>query len=256
MRPASILALLCTSVLSTQVTTPPAPSVPAFETVSIRPSHLTPGCYSMLPPGGSQYALTCVSLRFLIGMAYKADRIDGDKNLLDDRYYDVRATTPNNTPWTSESVRPMLQHMLTERFGLVAHPGKRELPGYALVLVKGGAKLQPADPATVVQGQKAGEGSPNFIYIGMVQGRGVNASGIAGLLSAVLHAPVEDRTGLSGLFNVDLRYKPDNDTDPANENLPSFFTAVEEQLGLKLQPQQVTVDTLVIDHINPEPTPN
>ena len=55
---------------------------------------------------------------------------------------------------------------------------------------------------------------------------------------------------------VDLRYKPDNDTDPANENLPSFFTAVEEQLGLKLQPEQVTVDTLVIDHLNPEPTPN
>jgi uncharacterized protein (TIGR03435 family) len=90
----------------------------------------------------------------------------------------------------------------------------------------------------------------------MVQGRGVNASGIAGLLSAVLHAPVEDHTGLSGLFNIDLRYKPDNDTDPANQNLPSFFTAVEEQLGLKLQPEKVTVDTLVIDHINAEPTPN
>ncbi len=65
MRIHPVLALLCVTPLHPQVTTPPAPSAPAFETVSIRPSHLTPGCYSMLPPGGSQYALTCVTLRYL-----------------------------------------------------------------------------------------------------------------------------------------------------------------------------------------------
>jgi uncharacterized protein (TIGR03435 family) len=256
MRIALCLALLCTVALYAQNSTPPAGSEVAFETASIRPSHLTPGCYSMLPPGGSQYALTCVTLRFLIGMAYKTDHIDGDKDALDNNYYDLRATTPGGTPWTAETVRPMLQHLLAERFGLAAHSGKQELSGYGLVLAKGGAKLHPADPAKVVHGQKAGESSQNFLYAGVVQGRGLDPHGIASLLSAVLHAPVEDHTGLTGIFNIDLRYKPDNNTDPADDNLPSFFTAIEEQLGLKLQPEKVTVDTLVIDHVNTEPTPN
>jgi uncharacterized protein (TIGR03435 family) len=256
MRIALCLALLCTVALYAQNSTPPASPDLAFETASIRPSHLMPGCYSMLPPGGSQYAVSCVTLRNLIGMAYKTDHIDGDKDALDINYYDLRATTPGGTPWTAETVRPMLRQLLAQRFGLLVHPGKREISGYGLVLAKGGAKLHPADPAKVVQGQKAGEGSQNFIYIGMVQGRGVDSDGIAGLLSAVVHAPVEDHTGLTGIFNVDLRYKPDNNTDPADDNLPSFFTAIEEQLGLKLQPEKVTVDTLVIDHVNTEPTPN
>jgi uncharacterized protein (TIGR03435 family) len=261
MRIALCLALLCATAApyaqtDTPTQQPAATPDLAFETASIRPVHVTPGCYSMSPPGGSQYALTCITLRYLMGTAYNTGYIDGDKDALDNVYYDLRATTPGGTPLTAETVRPMVRQLLVQRFGLVVHPGKRELSGYGLVLAKGGSRLHPADPAKLVQGQKAGEPSQNFLYAGVVQGRGLDARGIAGLLSAVLHAPVEDHTGLSGIYNIDLRYKPDNDTDPADENLPSFFTAVEEQLGLKLQPQKVTVDTIVIDRVNPDPTPN
>lgn len=81
----------------------------------------------------------------------------------------------------------------------------------------------------------------------------MDAGGVASLLSIVLHAPVSDATGLTGHFNINLTYAPDTSTD---SNLPSFFTAVEEQLGLKLQPAKVTVDTIIVDHVDLEPTAN
>lgn len=205
----------------------------------------------MLAPGGTQYAVTCLTLRNLIQIAFDTTYIDGaDKEL--DAHYDVRAST-GETPWTQKSIKPMMQQLLAQRFHLVVHQGKRELSGYHVMIAKGGSKLQSVSPESIPKGQKAGEGSSNFIYPGVVQGRGVDAWGLAGLLSAVLHAPVADDTGLKGVFNIDLKYAPDNSTD---SNLPSFFTAVEEQLGLKLQPGKVTVDTLVIDHVDAEPTPN
>jgi uncharacterized protein (TIGR03435 family) len=225
---------------------------PAFETASIRPAHLTPGCFSMLPPGGVQYAVTCVTVRNLIQIAYSTSYIDGGGDAVD-TYYDLRATTPDGNQWTLDTVRPMMQQLLRERFHLSTHAGKRELSGYGLFVAKGGQKLHPVAPESVTQGQKAGESSQNFSAPGYVQGRGVNPGGIARLFSIVEHAPVVDHTGLSGLFNIDLSYAPDNSTD---SNLPSFFTAIEEQLGLKLKPEKVTVDTVVIDHVDDTPTPN
>ena len=225
---------------------------PAFEVASIRPAHLTPACFSMLPPGGTQYALGCVTLRYLIEIAYKTSYIDGGGSALD-AYYDLRATTPGGVPWTSDTVRPMMQQLLSERFHLRTHAGKRELSGYGLFLAKSGSKLQTVAPESVAQGQKAGEPSRNFVYPGRVQGRGVDPSVIALLFSTVEHVPVVDHTGLSGTFNVDLSYAPENSTD---SDLPSFFTAVEEELGLKLKPEKVMVDTLVIDHVDDMPTPN
>jgi uncharacterized protein (TIGR03435 family) len=237
-----------------------ANTAPAFETASIHPVKVTPGCFSMLPPGGIQYAVTCMSLKNLLEIAYKSGYIEGGGSALD-AYYDFRATVPGGTPWTNETVAPMMKQFLIERFHLAVHNGTRELRGYALVLAKSGSKLQSTQPNRAVQGQKAGESSANFIAPGFVQGRSVDSKEIAGLLGGALHAPVADHTGLSGTYNIDLRYAPESlsGSNPGNESdtgLPSFFTAVEEQLGVKLQSQKVTVDTVVVDHVDAEPTPN
>ncbi len=224
----------------------------SFEVASIRPSHLTPGCFSMLPPGGTHFDLTCVTLRLLIQMAYQTSYVEGDRRTLDSNY-DLRATTPDGQLWTMSSVEPMLKQLLIRRFHLVIHAGKHELSGYGMEVARSGSKLQPVAPELVVEGQKSGEPSQNFTYPGRVQGRGVNAKGIAGLLSIAMHVPVVDHTGLTGTFNFNLNYAPDESTDA---NLPSFFTATEEQLGLKLQPEKVFVDTLFIDHADAAPTPN
>lgn len=245
-----LFASWVTAAAQTQLTA--GASEPAFETASIRPTQLTPGCFSALPPGGTHYDLTCVTLRFLIEDAYSTRYIDGGGNALD-AYYDLRATTSDGIPWTPDTVRPMIRQLLADRFHLVVHTGKRQVSGYAMVVAKGGPRLHSVAADSVVQGQKAGRPSQNFIATGRAQGRGMDSAGIAALLSAAVHAPVVDRTGLTGLFNVDLSFAPDNST---NSNLPSFFTAVEEQLGLKLQPEKVSVDTVVVDHVDTAPTPN
>ncbi len=233
---------------------PAAQAGAAFETASVRPSHVTASCFSMLPPGSTHYDLTCVSLRFLIALAYNGStsHIEGGGNALES-LYDLRATTPDEIPWTAESVLPMLRQFLAERFHLVVHTGKREIAGYGLAVAKGGPKLHAVAAESVVQGHKAGEPSQNFTYPGHAQGRGLNSDGIASLLAMVLQAPVVDHTGISGLYNVDLSYAPDNAPD---SSLPSLFTAVEEQLGLKLKPEKVMVDTIVVDHADDAPTPN
>jgi uncharacterized protein (TIGR03435 family) len=253
-----VLALLTAATSFAQQ--PVANPAVAFETAAIHPAKLTNGCFSKLPPGGTQYALSCVTLKNLIAIAYNSDHIEGGGPALD-AYYDLRATVPGDKPWTNESVAPMMKQFLIERFHLAVHPGKRELPGYALVLARSGGKLHSAEPDRAAQGQKAGESSANFVAPGYIQGRSIDSKSIAGLLSLALHVPVADHTGLTGIYNVDLRYAPDSlsNGSPENEsdsNLPSFFTALEEQLGLKLQPQKVDVDTVVVDHVDLEPAPN
>jgi uncharacterized protein (TIGR03435 family) len=245
---------LAASVCNAASAQAPAPAA-AFETATIRPSQMTPGCFSMLPPGGTQYAITCIPLRGLIAMAWKINPNNiqgGDAHVLD-TFYDLRASTAADARWTPETIGPMLQQLLTERFHIVFHSGTKQVSGFGLVVAKGGSKLKPAATDSGQQGWKAGEPSRNFIAPGQIQGRGVDVRTIAALLSAAAHATVVDHTGITGVFNVDLRFAPDNSTD---QTLPSFFTAVEEQLGLKLQPEKVSVNTLVLDHVDAAPTPD
>jgi uncharacterized protein (TIGR03435 family) len=234
---------------------PAAAAEPAFEVASIRPSHLAPSCFSILPPGGTHYAITCVTLRNLIALAWKVhpDNIQGGNAHVLDTYYDLSAVTPGGQPWTYDVIRPMLRELLIERFHVAVHSGTKQVSGYALVVAKGGSKLKQSDFDAAQQGQKAGESSQNFLMPGYIHGRGANLTAIAGLLSSPAHATVVDHTGISGVFNVDLKFAPENSSD---SNLPDFFTAIEEQLGLKLQAEKVTVDTVVVDHVDSDPTPN
>jgi uncharacterized protein (TIGR03435 family) len=228
---------------------------PAFEAATIRPSHVEGSCYSMLPPGGTHYTVTCVPLRNLIAVAWKLhpDNVQGvDAGALS-TYYDVNAITSGEKAWDFDAIRLMLRQMLAERFHVTVHRGTKQVSGYALIVAKGGPKLKPANFDAAQLGTKAGEPVANHILPGSIQGRGANLGLIATLLSSPAHATVVDRTGITGVFNVDLHYAYEGGTDAS---LPDLFTAVEEQLGLKLQAEKITVDTLVVDHADSEPTPN
>ena len=96
-----VLALLTAATSFAQQ--PVANPAVAFETAAIHPAKLTNGCFSKLPPGGTQYALSCVTLKNLIAIAYNSDHIEGGGPALD-AYYDLRATVPGDKPWTNESV--------------------------------------------------------------------------------------------------------------------------------------------------------
>ncbi len=224
----------------------------AFETVSIRPAHMSAGCFSMAPPGGTQYAVTCATLRLLVSFAYSPSEIEGKQSALDNAY-DVRASTPNGQPWTTDTVRPMLRQLLAERFHLQTHAGKREVSGYGLTVAKGGSQLHAIAAEEVPQGIAAGVPARNSYYPGHISSSGGTMATVAALLTLAAGAPVIDHTRLPGTFTLDLRYAPNDDPNPTLSSLPS---AVEEQLGLKLKAERVTLDTLVVDAVDAGPTSN
>lgn len=146
---------------------------------------------------------------------------------------------------TSEML--MIQSLLTDRFHLRVHWEARERSVYSLLQAKSGLRIRPAaDP-------KHGEMTFNQ---GHLAGKGVPLAFLASLLSLPAERTVLDKTNLSGTYDFDLRFSPLN--EPASEaasNDPDLFTAVQEQLGLKLQSAHQPVPVLVVDHID-QPTPN
>jgi len=159
--------------------------------------------------------------------------------------YDVEATVAGGQQLTLAQMRPLLQDLLRRRFGLMAHTEDKLVSGYAMVVAKNGPKLQAstAGPAE----------SRFYIMNGRIFGPKLETATLAGMLGRSAGAPVMDKTGLTGTYAVDLRFRPDSDT---NSNLPDLFTAVQEQLGLKLVPVKVPVQYLVVDHVDREPTEN
>ena len=143
--------------------------------------------------------------------------------------------------------RKMVQALLAERFGLKSHFETRQLPEYALTVLTTGAKLSESKAS----GHTYNRGRDH------IQDEGIATSDLAEQLAQILDKPVVDQTALSGRYDVTLRWTPD-DTPPAPDNAnsaPSFFTAIQEQLGLKLESRKGPVQVLVIDQLT-QPTDN
>ncbi|WP_172838329.1 TIGR03435 family protein [Terriglobus roseus] len=226
-----------------------------FETAAIHPSHVAPGCSSIPPPGSGHFDATCLTLRNLVEIAFKPeypDSIEGPPHALDSQY-DIRASLPDGVTWNYDSLRPLMQQLLIERFHLAYHFGSKLVSGYEITTDKSGTKLTSISPDSVKWGMKAGELSQNFFAPGHIQSRGIDTDGIAGMLSLAARTPVVNHTGLTGLYNMDLRYAPDEST---SSDLPSLPMAIKEQLGLNLKPAKVPVQTIVIDHVDEVPVAN
>jgi uncharacterized protein (TIGR03435 family) len=165
----------------------------------------------------------------------------------------------------------MLQALLTERFKLVAHKEDRPSSGYALVVDKGGPKFKEDDPKTNFMGSHAGQmfyGAPGH---GALKGVMTMAT-LASNLSTQGYGPVQDLTGLTGKYDIDLTWTPDKAFEPRavdatasaatspGADIPapeaSLFTALRESLGLKLERRNVQTQFVVIDHIERIPTEN
>jgi uncharacterized protein (TIGR03435 family) len=137
----------------------------------------------------------------------------------------------------------MLQALLTDRFKLSLHRESKEMSVYALVAGKNGPKVKTAESASGISSHS--DGGP--IHVSAT----VGMDGFANYLSQRLDRPVLDQTGLKGLFEIKLDWSPDSIQRPgANDDLqgPSIFTALQEQLGLKLEGRKAPVEVLVIDH--------
>lgn len=163
-----------------------------------------------------------------------------------------------------ERVRLMLQHLLADRFKLRVHHETRELPIYELVMLKGsgelGRDLKRATIDCAAEWKKQGMpdarnlacGSIQGARIGSITGHAVEMGPFVRDLYDWTGRPVEDRTGLTGRFDFTLSWAPEGSTDT---EAPSIFTAVQEQLGLRLAPARGPVDVLVVDAAE-RPTPD
>lgn len=161
--------------------------------------------------------------------------------------FDIEAVIP--AALNNNQIPEMLAGLLRERFGLQTHDESKEMPVYALVAAKGGPKLKKSEESSGISGKSTKT-------IEHVSAR-TTLTNLADYLSERLDRPVVDQTGLDGPYQIELDWIPDNTAAPGADSAgPSIFTAVQEQLGLRLAGTKARVRSLVIDHIEKTPTDN
>ena len=193
-------------------------------------------------------------LRFGPVRAVLNEKIVGGPSWTQTEAFDIDARAAN-TSATGEQLLAMLRTLLVERFHLAFHREPRQMTGLALLVAKDGHKLKEASPG----------GKPAFTAAPVVRGQSVPIGTIANLLTQRLGRPVADETGLKGVYDFTLTWTPGPadltpggtpvDSTQTSQSGPSLATALEEQLGLRLETRRIAVDAFVIDAID-RPTPN
>ena len=242
----------------------------AFETASVTPNPSgIPGLHRGPVLSGDELTAVNVQLQWLILEAYGMHdyQILGAPGWIRDDYFDVSAKA--HAPVSREQGLLMLRALLADRFHLIVHTETRNESAYALVVADPNGTLGPTiHPASkncaTLRAEAAREGLPpgprcgNWMNSGLGQGsaRGMKISLLTTIVSQEVKRTVLDKTGVDGFFDWDLSWTPGplrghppdrfRSVDPDG---PSIFTAFQEQLGLKLEPQERLGDVLVIDHV-------
>jgi uncharacterized protein (TIGR03435 family) len=251
----SIVAILPSACAQAPVPPPAAAAAqptPAYDIMSIK-LNKTLSSSTDIDTDDGRFSAKNVSLKSLLAQAYdiKQDLISGIPAPIESARFDIEAKVVDPDPdtikrMTREQRRQMLLPLLTERFELKAHIEAKTLPVYELVMAKGGAKMKPsADQKDTGGGDMSINGSRTQIKIA---GQKVPMASLAKALSSRVDRTVIDKTGLTGNFDLDLIWSKDESPDSGAETLPDIFTAIQEQLGLKLQPAKGPVETLIVDH--------
>jgi uncharacterized protein (TIGR03435 family) len=248
----------------------------AFEVASVKPNKSGAiRAPSMILPGG-RFTATNNTLRALILNAYGISAspylLSGGPAWIDSEAYDVDAKAAANAipPGASnrvlwEKTRLMLRTLLADRFHLVIRSDAKELPVYELAVARNGSKLNRAeqDCTASLTACHGFSGNPTRL-----SGPAVDMTDLALTLSSYSDRPVLDKTGIQGLFDIKLQWNPfagraqspeDVQRSPGAEaregrnpdldSLPTLFTALEQQLGLKLESRKGPIEIYVIDHV-------
>jgi len=232
-----------------------AQPAPAFEVASVKASPPRAGTagFIAMDTDPAMVRYSNVTLKLLIAVAYRLDSrlVQGGPAWLDDQPWDLAAKLPAGT--SKDRVPAMLQTLLVERFKLAVHRETREQRVYFLVAGKNGPKLKVAQKADEQDVQQVrGDRPAAQILPGGIMGHSMAMGTFAGSVAHVVGYQVVDHTGLTGTFDIDLRWTPEDSKGTG----PSLFTAIQEQLGLKLEPGKAPVEVLLVDHAERTPMEN
>lgn len=217
----------------------------SFEAASVKRSDPAGTEQSVGFEPGGRFVAKSLTLKGLIRMAYNVPgfQVSGGPKWIDADDYDVQTRAEGNP--AAPVVRIMLQNLLAERFKLTLHKESRELPLYWLVVGKNGPKIR----------ETAEETGPNRIRRGSLNSN-TTMAGLARLFSLWLERVVIDKTGLEGKYEIKLEWAPEESSgEPEIGSQPgaSLFSAVEAQLGLRLEPRKGALEILVIDSAEKPP---
>lgn len=257
---------------------PLEPAGPEFEVATVR-ENTSGETRTGIGLVNARFNATNMTLRELVSIAYPTDggrfrhanQLVGGPGWFSTTRFDIVARAEgfhgdtNRPGFTAtaaertavERVRLMLQRLLADRFKLRVHNETRELPIYELVMLKSpgelGRELKRATTDCAEEWKKQGMPDARNLACGSIQGRGGKITGHAVEMGPFVRdlydwtgRPVVDRTGLTGRFDFTLNWAPETSTDTDG---PSIFTAVQEQLGLRLAPARGPVDVLVVDSV-------
>jgi uncharacterized protein (TIGR03435 family) len=229
-----------------------APERPRFDVSTIRTSDPNAGRGGSLNARGDSLTGHNVTLAMLIRIAYGVndDQISGGPDWIRSRRFDIsaKADTPMDPNLKPEIARPlqrqMFQQLLADRFQLRVRHETIDIPGYQLTVAKNG----PRD-------LHAGSGNERGITItdGKLKASEITMDELAMVLEQrVIESPVKDATGIAGKFDIDLTWDPKQTraaaaADAVTDNGPSIFVALQQQLGLRLEPHKTAADAVVID---------
>jgi len=223
---------------------------PAFAVVSVKRNKMD-GARPALTLTADGISLRRYQLSWIVVAAsglQEQRRIIGAPSWTQDEYYDIEAKVDEAdvaafAKLSSPQRWDMLQQVLVERFGLKYHFESRDFPSFNLVIAKGGPKLTESKPDTKPYAMPTGHLQMEYRHLSMQ-----NLCNMA--LSTEAQALVIDKTGLTGTYDFTLHWSR---SDEVNSDEPLIFTAVQEQLGLKMVPVIVPTKVWVIDHIERPP---
>lgn len=240
-----------------------------FEVVSVRQHNADDGNRRWMgTPDGIN--ATNIQLQAMAAGAYgiKMDLVSGGPSWMDTLGFDVQAKVAGSDIEAFKKITPeqrnlMLRALLADRFQLKAHVETKTLPVYELVVAKGGLKMKTAAPETPDPDAKPGDPPKNgggmSMSPGNLEAHKYVFSSLADQLGYIVQRTVVDKTDLTGKYDFTLKWTPEGQMAGVgtgqDDSAPSIFTALQEQLGLKLVPSKGPVQTLVIDHAD-MPTAN
>jgi uncharacterized protein (TIGR03435 family) len=266
----AVVLLVIPAIAQQPAATTAQPALPVYDAVSIHPHNAsdTNVSFSFHP---DSLSATNITLKELLNYSYqiREDLISSLPSWADSARFDIsaRVSSPDHSvldKLTRDQMKAMLRPVLIDRFQLKVHTEIRTLPVYDLVLTKDGPKLQkspppPDDPDHPTPPGRHRKTSWQFNN-GDLTVTAITMSDFAVTLADQINRTVIDKTGLTDAYDLKLKWTPDEDADKAADNgaadrPPDIFTALQEQLGLKLEATKGPVTTLVVDHAE-KPSPN